>query len=522
MQISQIFHIYSYVSLVFSISFLLILILCSPLSHQKISKNFLNRFSKILLLIAFFPSAFIFYTPERNFIIVKKSSVGQTLPDLKSNTETSEIQPSASKKIHITRQHKSFLWLLFLIGVLFFVVKYYLSILKIRKTLARGFVFKKIGRLQILISDELTIPIAVHLGKCAYILIPSSLVTNAKHFRLAVLHELQHHRQKDTLWVHWIYLIRTLFFWNPIIYWGASRIHEIQELACDENLIGRKDVSIREYCHCLVTVAKSASSCKNMLHGTSGMLEKTSAEKLKERINSMNQYHQSSLLSKLSLSCLSILIISSLSYGASAFFQEQAISLAEANAMLDSLELDGTFPVEVNDEILKELNYYLSNQDGKEFIEESLDRKAHYDHIFNEKVKEHKVPRELLAAALAESGFQNLPQERNPVLSAGIWQIIPSTGRNLGLRVDKQVDERLDVDKATDAAFRYLKALQLRFKDWRLAILAYNAGENKVQEGIDKTGSRDAWVLIKNGYTGDRGYLSKVMACVLILKNRGL
>jgi len=84
------------------------------------------------------------------------------------------------------------------------------------------------------------------------------------------------------------------------------------------------------------------------------------------------------------------------------------------------------------------------------------------------------------------------------------------------------VDERLDLEKETDAAFRYLGGLKLRFRDWHLALLSHNVGENRVQRGIDETGSRDAFELIRAGYEGDKDYLAKVMAAVLILENPSL
>jgi hypothetical protein len=66
---------------------------------------------------------------------------------------------------------------------------------------------------------------------------------------------------------------------------------------------------------------------------------------------------------------------------------------------------------------------------------------------------------------------------------------------------------------------QHLSANELRFQDWQLAILAYNAGERQVQKGIDATGSRDAWKLIAAGYDGDQNYLAQVMATIIIEKN---
>ena len=87
------------------------------------------------------------------------------------------------------------------------------------------------------------------------------------------------------------------------------------------------------------------------------------------------------------------------------------------------------------------------------------------------------------------------------------------------MQVDKNIDERLNPLLLTDAAMRYLKSNELRFRDWLLAIQAYNSGERRVQDGIEKSGSRNAWLISKMGYDNDKNYLAKVMAAILIMKN---
>jgi membrane-bound lytic murein transglycosylase D len=143
-----------------------------------------------------------------------------------------------------------------------------------------------------------------------------------------------------------------------------------------------------------------------------------------------------------------------------------------------------------------------------------------YEGIIGKYVNKYGLPSELLAIPIIESGYQNnhVPSDIR-IKAAGLWQFIVSTARNYGLKVDDVVDERLDVPLATDAAMRYLQSNYLRFKDWQLATLAYNMGENAVQKGIVATGSRDAWTLIRNGHEGDKDYLPKLMAAILIMKN---
>lgn len=103
------------------------------------------------------------------------------------------------------------------------------------------------------------------------------------------------------------------------------------------------------------------------------------------------------------------------------------------------------------------------------------------------------VPTELLTVAEVESGFQ--PRALSPKGALGLWQFMPETARRYGLRVDGQVDDRLNPELETRAAARYLHDLYLRFRDWPLALAAYNAGENTVQAAIMQHGTMDFWAL---------------------------
>ncbi|MGH1467557.1 MAG: transglycosylase SLT domain-containing protein [Bdellovibrionales bacterium] len=113
--------------------------------------------------------------------------------------------------------------------------------------------------------------------------------------------------------------------------------------------------------------------------------------------------------------------------------------------------------------------------------------------------------------------YRNLKQPKDRK-GAGLWQFIPNTARVYNLKVGKDLDERLDVIRETDTAMRYLGALNLRFQDWRLAVLSYNAGETEVQRVVNKIGSRDAWKIINNDLRYDKGYLAKVVAASIIMK----
>ena len=80
----------------------------------------------------------------------------------------------------------------------------------------------------------------------------------------------------------------------------------------------------------------------------------------------------------------------------------------------------------------------------------------------------------------------NNPLARSPKNALGLWQFIPSTGNDWGLRNPIMGDERADVQKSTLAAAKYLRFLYLKFHDWNLVLAAYNWGSNSVDIALKK------------------------------------
>jgi membrane-bound lytic murein transglycosylase D len=94
-----------------------------------------------------------------------------------------------------------------------------------------------------------------------------------------------------------------------------------------------------------------------------------------------------------------------------------------------------------------------------------------------------KTPAQLVWLAEVESQFN--PSARNPSGAAGLFQMMPATAKNLGLSLRPE-DERVNPEKSAHATARYLNYLHGKFKDWPLALAAYNAGEGNVQRLLNK------------------------------------
>src|SRR5262249_29607690 len=162
-----------------------------------------------------------------------------------------------------------------------------------------------------------------------------------------------------------------------------------------------------------------------------------------------------------------------------------------------------SFPIVVNDLVVEQLNFYLGNAGGRAHMKKSLDQMQKYKNLLAAATGKYKLPNELLAVPVIESGYTNYPQNPKQAHGAGIWMFVRATAQHYGLRVDKANDERLNVVKETDAAMRLFSAYYLRFLDWGLVLLAYNCGESYVGKAMTKTGSKDPWELMRQGYKND-------------------
>ena len=148
-------------------------------------------------------------------------------------------------------------------------------------------------------------------------------------------------------------------------------------------------------------------------------------------------------------------------------------------------------PIVFNDQVKTFVQYFQSRKWG--VITRAFERASRYLPMMRRIFREHGLPDGLLNLAFIESAVN--PRATSRAKAAGIWQFIPSTGRRFGMQTSWWLDERRDPEKATRGAAEYLKSLYRMFESWPLALAAYNAGEGKIQNAIQRQRTRDFWSL---------------------------
>lgn len=127
------------------------------------------------------------------------------------------------------------------------------------------------------------------------------------------------------------------------------------------------------------------------------------------------------------------------------------------------------------------LNWYSARTD---YMLRTSERASRYLYHVVEELEKRGMPTELALLPFIESAFN--PQAISSAKASGMWQFIPSTGKDYNLKQNMFQDERRGVLDSTDAALTYLQKLYDMFGDWQLALAAYNWGEGSVQRALKK------------------------------------
>lgn len=141
-------------------------------------------------------------------------------------------------------------------------------------------------------------------------------------------------------------------------------------------------------------------------------------------------------------------------------------------------------------------------------------RAKKYFPIIEPILAKHGIPDDFKYLAVIESGLTNAV---SPAGARGVWQIMPATGRENGLEVNKNVDERYNLEKATEVACKYLLKSKASLGSWTLAAAAYNAGNAGVSRRLKEQNVKGYYDLLLGEETGR--YLFRIVALKEILSN---
>ena len=141
-----------------------------------------------------------------------------------------------------------------------------------------------------------------------------------------------------------------------------------------------------------------------------------------------------------------------------------------------------------------------------------IKRSNKYFPIIEKILKEEGIPDDFKYLAVIESGLQNV---RSPKGAKGIWQIMYNTGRELGLEVNSNVDERYNLELSTRAACKYLKKAKEKLGSWTLAAASYNRGISGIRRKLADQQVDNYYDLLLG--TETKRYMFRVLAMKMIL-----
>lgn len=180
-------------------------------------------------------------------------------------------------------------------GVVYWSLRILISFARLRGTLSRAFVWRRIGRLDLLISDEVSVPFSTR-GLWRYkVVVPSVLLVQPGALRVVLAHEFEHMRRRDVEWEILLVLMQPFFFWNPAFGVWKRAFERLRELRCDAAVIRRGQVPAKDYAQCLLDICERAVAGRrgglmpkvSLLSAGPGRVGRRSGLLLEERITAL-------------------------------------------------------------------------------------------------------------------------------------------------------------------------------------------------------------------------------------------
>ena len=178
-------------------------------------------------------------------------------------------------------------------------------------------------------------------------------------------------------------------------------------------------------------------------------------------------------------------------------------------------------PLRYDERVVKYLRFYRDSSSGRAVARVWAKKSGRYRAALQAELAKAGLPTDLVWLSLIESSHN--PTIVSPAGAAGLWQFMPDTARTYGLAVDRWVDERLDPERSTEAATRFLADLYRRFGSWDLAMAAYNMGHGGLVRAIKKFNTNDFWELGRHeaGIPWETSlYVPKILATAIAMNNK--
>lgn len=170
---------------------------------------------------------------------------------------------------------------------------------------------------------------------------------------------------------------------------------------------------------------------------------------------------------------------------------ENTLNLTTYKKRFNFLDANTRLHIDYNDITYNYVKKFL----GYQWYPKIIGLSVYYFPLFESKLDHYGIPRELKYLAVVESALN--PRAGSWAGASGLWQFMPATGAQYGLRKNEYINTFFDPVSNADAGARYLRDLYRQFGDWNLAISAYNCGPGNVNKAIKKAGTKNYWKLRK-------------------------
>lgn len=198
---------------------------------------------------------------------------------------------------------------------------------------------------------------------------------------------------------------------------------------------------------------------------------------------------------------------------------EAFIPTADVNKVREGFQnMQRSIPLQYNSIVHSFVDYFIYKKPS--FTKKMLEKKNFYFPIFEKYLAKYNMPDELKYLSMLESGLN--PKAISHAKAVGLWQFMKPTGKDFGLRVDEYVDDRMDIEKSTEAACKYFRQLYNIFGDWELVLASYNTGPGNLRRAIRRAGNiTNYWQLHPFLHKDTRAYVPQFTAIMYMMHHAG-